>query len=527
MYRLVIVDDEQTIRNGMCHYIDWNSLGFEVVADFEDGKETLEYIKDHPVDVIMTDIEMAEVTGIELARHVWENHLPQKVVILSGYREFEYARKAIEYNVEHYLLKPIRLDELNEVFGKIKGELDKQQKEKQEKSNREKELQEILPELQEQFWTALLVGGLPYNEKVLHKKALLGLDFDADLPCAVVNVQMEIQESASQNYYQQRDNRYNLLNNIFASGSREFQFYPVYISADTLKVVVTNNEPIQREDFEKRLGAVLEEKKNAVAVLLTLKIEMQVEDIFANLSEMAKKCSTLQMHVKEESGEKVLLESQDQERLQQKYRLVMELIDDSDFEGLEEIIENLFFEFRKFPLSVLQKILVDLFSMLSRKFMKMGDDLWKAVSGRVDYQRILKAADVAEEKKVCLEMMQEINQIVKGHQNQVSRNVIDRTVIYMKEHFGEDISLEVLADSYYLNPTYFSRMFRQYMGVTFTDYLVELRMKEAKRLLLLGKFKVYEVSQKVGYKSDKYFCRVFKQYTGQSPTEFCQTRKQI
>ncbi len=527
MYRLVIVDDEQNIRKGMCHYIDWNSLGFEVAADFEDGKEVLEYLQEHPVDIIMTDIEMAEVTGIDLARYVWENKLPQKIVILSGYREFEYARKAIEYNVEHYLLKPIRLDELNTVFGKIKNELDLIQKQKQEKTHREQELQELLPELQEQFWTALLMGGLPYKEKVVQKKELLGLDFDMELPCAVVNVEMEIPESTSQNYYQQRDNRYNLLNNIFASDKKEFQFHPVYISAEVLKVVITTCVPISAENFERRLAEILEEKKRAVAVLLTLSMEMRVESVFSDFQEMTKQCSTLQMHVKATSGEKILLEPQDQERLHQKYRLIMELIDDSDFEGLEEMIENLFFEFRKFPLAELQKILVDLFSMLSRKLVKMGNDLWKAVSDKVDYQQIMNAKNIAEEKNICLEMMREINQIVKKHQNQVSKNVVDRSVKYMKEHFGEDISLEALADSYYLNPTYFSRMFRQYMGVTFTDYLVELRMKEAKRLLLLGKYKVYEVSQKVGYKSDKYFCRVFKQYTGQSPTEFCQTRKQL
>lgn len=116
MYQLVIVDDEYTIRTGMCNYIDWEAMGFSVAADFEDGKETIAYLEDHHTDVVLTDIEMAEVSGLELARYIKERQLPCKVIILSGYREFEYARKAIEYGVEHYILKPIRMDELHGGF---------------------------------------------------------------------------------------------------------------------------------------------------------------------------------------------------------------------------------------------------------------------------------------------------------------------------------------------------------------------------------------------------------------------------
>ena len=94
---------------------------------------------------------------------------------------------------------------------------------------------------------------------------------------------------------------------------------------------------------------------------------------------------------------------------------------------------------------------------------------------------------------------------------------------YLKSHYQEDISLDLLADRYYLNPSYLSRMFKQCLGTGLTDYLIELRMENAKKLLLTGKYKVYEISQKVGYKSDKYFFRVFKSYTGQSPLEFCRS----
>ena len=97
MYKLIVVDDEKVIRNGICNYIDWEGMGFNVVASFEDGKEAIEYIENNCIDVVLTDIEMAEVSGLELAKYIQEKQSRIKAVIISGYKEFEYARKAVEY----------------------------------------------------------------------------------------------------------------------------------------------------------------------------------------------------------------------------------------------------------------------------------------------------------------------------------------------------------------------------------------------------------------------------------------------
>ncbi len=126
MYRLIIVDDEFEIRNGLSRYFPWDSVGFEVAATFEDGKAALDYIQDHPVDVVLTDIEMPKMTGIELAREIYQQELPIKVIFLSAYRKFEYARDAISYKVIHYITKPTVHSEIHEVFCSVRKELDAQ-----------------------------------------------------------------------------------------------------------------------------------------------------------------------------------------------------------------------------------------------------------------------------------------------------------------------------------------------------------------------------------------------------------------
>jgi two-component system response regulator YesN len=122
---LVVADDDDSIREGLLDVVDWESLGFRVVADFADGEELIAYLKKYPVDVVLTDIRMSLVSGIDVAKFIDEEGIAAEVVFLSGYREFEYARKAVSYGVREYLLKPVELEEIYEVIGRVRAELDR------------------------------------------------------------------------------------------------------------------------------------------------------------------------------------------------------------------------------------------------------------------------------------------------------------------------------------------------------------------------------------------------------------------
>ena len=125
MYRLVIADDEELVRNGLVRHIDWERLGFEVTAQFEDGRYVIEYLKENSVDVVFTDVQMYRVSGLEVAKWIAANRPGIKVVILSGYKEFDYVREALEARVCDYVLKPIESDRIEKIFAKIKEELNR------------------------------------------------------------------------------------------------------------------------------------------------------------------------------------------------------------------------------------------------------------------------------------------------------------------------------------------------------------------------------------------------------------------
>lgn len=130
-YKLIIADDEDAIRKGLVKSIPWDELGYRVVADFMDGEEIIAYLKENDVDVIFTDVRMCVVSGLEVARWIQENQRDIKVVMISGFREFDYIQKAMKYGVRDYVLKPLKPLEICEVFRKLKETLDHERKAKE------------------------------------------------------------------------------------------------------------------------------------------------------------------------------------------------------------------------------------------------------------------------------------------------------------------------------------------------------------------------------------------------------------
>ena len=122
MYRILLVDDEILVRDAIRENIDWKAMDCELVGDCDNGKAAAEFVQNHPVDIVLTDILMPYMDGMELSRFLHDNYPDIVIVIFSGFGEFEYAKKAIQYGVSEYMLKPVTAMELRNVIGKMKGE---------------------------------------------------------------------------------------------------------------------------------------------------------------------------------------------------------------------------------------------------------------------------------------------------------------------------------------------------------------------------------------------------------------------
>ncbi|WP_158302041.1 response regulator transcription factor [Paenibacillus mesophilus] len=190
-YRIAIVDDEEDIREGLADLVDWPGLGYTVVARLEDGRDAISFIQSHPVDVILSDIKMTFVSGLELAKYVYDQRYDIKMILISGYKEFEFAQQALNYRVAHYLLKPTRLSEVHQVLRDVKTSLDKEKAEKELALDIKNQNEEMLSMLRRQFFAELAAGTLAEREEIGRRLHFIRLPVDPDIsPCCLYSIRI-------------------------------------------------------------------------------------------------------------------------------------------------------------------------------------------------------------------------------------------------------------------------------------------------------------------------------------------------
>ncbi len=164
LYTVLMVDDEENVIRAMQKKIDWESIGFRIMGYAHNGIEALDLVDQETPDVVLTDIKMPYMDGLELAHNLKAMYPAVRILIFSGFDEFEYAKEAIRLEVEEYILKPVDADELQRIFVKLKASLDHEMDEKRNVQKLRDYYMESLPLLQENFFASLVDGSVPEQE---------------------------------------------------------------------------------------------------------------------------------------------------------------------------------------------------------------------------------------------------------------------------------------------------------------------------------------------------------------------------
>ncbi|MBC8062425.1 MAG: response regulator [Clostridiaceae bacterium] len=350
MIKIIIVDDEKMIREGLVTTMPWKEMGIEVVGSADNGKTALEIAIDKKPHIILTDIRMPKMDGIEFLKRIKEELPKVKVVILSGYDDFSYARQALKYGATDYLIKPVNVEELQKVMEDLKNTF---------KEESDKDL----------YWLRLQR-----------------------------EMEYEIQQYIMSIRIGNRDDAFEILSKI-------------------------------------RYKQIL----NNVSLEIYKKLYIEIMD------------KTL--HALKEDG----IQLKDEQRY--KY---MDLINFTTLDELQEWIYS-----------------------FTDKLMELVE------KSKTDNYRI----------------------------------VVKNAMLYIDKHFNEELSIQQIAEVVHLSPNYFSHVFKKAREESFTDYLNKVRVKKAQALLAENIYKVYEVSDMVGYSDYKYFSSVFKKISGVSPKEYGELKK--
>ena len=514
MYKMIIVDDEEAIREGLSRLIDWSEMGFEVEASFRDGKETIEYLKAQDADVVLTDIQMDDISGLEIAKFVYECKPYIKVVILSGFKEFNYAKKAIEYNVEHYLLKPTDLDELTKIFTDLRIKLDADRLE-QTKSKLERErFNEMIPALKEQFFIDLYMGVLKDEKEIKKRLYLLGINMDVtNGPCRLIHVEIKDHEQfLQQSWIYGKEGFNGVIRNFFRGDNGDVSYYEVNRQDNKLMFIALLN---RKNDMNEDLTVAndLEKKKKDLNEIFHLEVLFRIDKKYESLQELSKR-------ELEFSNKNDLFISNIEEIQSEKLKLFVSEINQGNLSEVKMMLQGFMEGISGMKLELQQLYCSNIFAVIYGKFAALGINLREVTGERFDYRAVMLLSEFSQIQKWCENTITIIVKSISELNENSSNSIITKAREFVEKNYFKDISLDDLSEYVFLNPAYFSRLFKQCTGENFSDYLIHVRMKKSIELLKENRYRIYEICKKVGYKSSKYFIRLFKKYTGYTPKEY-------
>lgn len=511
MYKLVIADDEKIIRMGLKNVVDWGKLGFEISEIFTDGQEVIEYLNYMTPDVVLTDIKMSHVSGLDVAKFVFEQKLPCKVVLISGYQEFDLAVQGMKYGAEDYLLKPTNVENIIETFTKLKKQLDTTSAKREKERVERERIDEAIPILEEQFFADLVLGGMVSEEYIRSRINILYPELDVENSvCLLADILIRdydhfIKEVWEYGYDQLGIN----LANFLRIYKKNYFFHIVYKSDGLVEVVGIHAGGLATEtDSREALKELVSELEQS----FRFKADYKIRCIYDSVFEIGR--------LKDDTGGMWEGKEERNRHIAEQKKLVMSNISMGNIVTAQKLFHNILKELNRLTIPDRNNAVIELLSTMRDVIKEVNEKLFQSLQPYFNYS-LLAAMSSAEEIAVyCDRIFDRIRMADEKKEYYDTDSLINKARSYIQENIHRDISQEGVANQLYICPAYLSRLFKKQTGETFTQYVTRVKMERAVELLKDPRYKTYQVSEMLGYKTPRYFSRLFRMQTGLNPSEY-------
>lgn len=525
MTGLLLVEDEEAIKEKLMKNVPWADYGFEPVGA-SNGLEALQILEEHPIKIMVTDVQMPKMNGIELIKEVKNRGYQMKIIVISGFAEFEYAQESIKLNVSDYLLKPFASRRLLEVVLRFKEELEKEEAEKTEINGLREQLKKNKSALSEKLLLDLLNGNA-VTDNIQAQLDFLGIKnlLNRDFQVAVVEIpENQLSEMTEEEKYLLNLQLFQQMQRSASAGA-----YPTFvINHHRNQVVLVVFEP--DSDLPIRLGEILTQARLSLNQSLACGIGHQ----YHNLADLAvayrEAYSALQYRYLYGLNQVFSINDLNPDR--QSYHKILNLLPEHlIFDNLKigaehavrDDLKAIFSEMRRSKLSpelskiVGSNLILLACTTLNQLGYNAGDIFGDDFSGLSDVSRV---ESLEELEKLLVAFFDLINDHIRQKRTSINHQLVEEIRQFIDGHFTEDITLSRMANQYKISPSYLSLLFTERTGKNFIDYLTERRLKKAKELLKHTNLKIYEISNAIGYNDSFYFSNCFKKMTGVSPSEY-------
>lgn len=522
MFKIILADDEPIIIKGLRKLVDWDKLDAEIVAEAANGEELFAKIEEFSPDIIISDVSMPKMSGLDVLKKVRETDSKVKFIFLSGYQEFDYVRTAIRYEAQEYLLKPVGKEELRQAVLKA------------EQSLRENSPLEYWEEEQDDFQSVfrMINSEAEYRELYDHFREI-GIEtkdmvFTGVCFSLPANFYRKVQDQNMQELL-----RFSIFKKIQEYVKREKNGFIIKREANSSNLILLSPKENYREKTEREIEQIRGSIYSEYKVGLVTGIGKSSENIkeLKYVYKTAKFCSELYYFNQEEfiRYDDVSREFKCSfEDYNNKYKeLVSSFLsnDDSWPQRLDEtlaIIENLHYGNRYAAENRCIVMAMNLYRDLEEYHILSPDK-------RTEYEEAVGAMrhqmSYEELKNYVKKFLSDFLDRNAFQDTAPEKKTIHQVKEYIQKHYAENLTLGKMAEVAYMNPYYFSSFFKKETGQNFKSYLTDVRMKEAVGLLMNSEMKTYELAKAVGYNDVRSFTDKFREYYGDSPSGYKKSKR--
>ncbi|HBM75752.1 MAG TPA: DNA-binding response regulator [Clostridiaceae bacterium] len=522
MYKVFVVEDEQIVREGIRNKIDWEQTKYRLCGEAADGEMALSMISELRPDIIITDIRMPFMGGLELSRVVRHTMPYVRIIILSGHDEFAYAKEAISIGVDEYLLKPINSSQILSALDKVTKVIEEEKQKQLNNRRLQIELKSIEEFKRNRFFEELVLGEIGTSEAI-EIACSEGIDIIAH-SYIMLDVEIDISDQFSKKICSAQ----NYVEKLFKDRQDIIWFFRGY---DRLVILIKGDNSSDLTETSYGIAQTLKyELERNIDIHLSIGIGSPVERI----GEIAKSYSDAhnvhkymgQLHhgqiisigdiEDKEIGYSFLKEADNSIRESIRYLRSKDV--DSFVEKLERKIistdgQNTF---------IGCYILMDFVMSCVRLITEIGGDCTSILEQVDSLKNIFEIASSQEQfENFTKAILKKVIGIRDDSQNLKYGTVINKARRFIEDNYGDSsISLITVANEVNLSPNHFSTVFSQEMGETFIEYLTKVRIEKAKEYLSDPSYKSPEIAYAVGYNESHYFNYLFKKHTGLTPREY-------
>lgn len=518
-YKVFFVEDEAVTREGIRDNVDWQASGFEFCGEAADGEMALPLLRATRPDVLLTDIKMPFMDGLQLSKLVRERMPWVKIVILSGHDEFDYAREAINLGVADYLLKPVTVQKLQDTLQKLAGQLDREKREQENLHRLQEQVEENQAALRERLLLKLVVGAISPAE-VIEKGQGLGLDLVARHYLVVI-LKIELGDRSEQFDFDEYQRVQQAIADLVQPNP------DIFLLKKDFEDVILIMKGAAPEHILEECDLLLADVRRAVAdtryrVGVGMgSIQNRIADIYQSFVEAL-------MGLRQPSDEGVDEMSRVVERAEL-LKLDKAAVEDYLRCGTQDEFDAFFDAYLR-PLGesalksnlIKNYVFVDVVLAAARLVNDLGGDIDRVIPELNSIETVLsKTGSIEQLREQVFKILCDTLSFRNSQRSGQYKTLVRLAKDYMEEHFVDpELSLNEVASQVNLSASHFSAVFSQETGQTFKECLTEIRIRKAKELLRSTPLRSADIAYQVGYNDPHYFSSVFKKNTGISPIEF-------